>query len=186
MKKIGLPKTIIQKAIAKGQGLSESGKPLENITFEAILPLSVSTIIECQTDNKLRTLQDIRRTIKEVGGTITPTIHMFERQGRIVLGSDKEIVEENVMEMILDAGALDMEIQGESTVNVYTDPVETASVARSLSESSGMEIKGYEIIWRANPATQVDVGSTVEGSITLGNIIGTYRVPIDGLFLISP
>ncbi|KAL8847069.1 MAG: hypothetical protein Q9198_011251, partial [Flavoplaca austrocitrina] len=66
-KKAGLPKDLIERAIARGKGVSLSGDPLQTLTVEAMLPASVSTIIECQTDNKKRTLEDLRLLVKEAG-----------------------------------------------------------------------------------------------------------------------
>ncbi|KAL8946294.1 MAG: hypothetical protein Q9222_007288, partial [Ikaeria aurantiellina] len=135
-KKAGLPKEIIERAIAKGRGVSLSGEPLQTMTLEAILPSSVSAIIECQTDNKKRTLEDLRRIIKEAGGTLTPTSHLFNRQGRITFGSEVELEEEAVMDRVLESGALDMTISDERTLlSVFTEPAQTSSVAQSLAHS---------------------------------------------------
>lgn len=58
-KKNAVPKASIEAAIARGQGLSTTGAALESLVLEAILPPSIATIIECQTDNKLRALADL-------------------------------------------------------------------------------------------------------------------------------
>lgn len=76
-KKQGVPKATIENAIARGQGISPKGTALESLTIEAIIPPSVATIIECQTESKLKTLADIRLLIKYFGGSVTPTTHLF-------------------------------------------------------------------------------------------------------------
>lgn len=181
-KKSGLPKASIERAIAKGQGISENGKPLENLTLEALLPPSVSAVIECQTDNRARTLSDIRRLIKELGGTVTPTSHMFERRGRVILECEEGLAEEDAMELVLSAGAVDMEIQDDNTLCVFTDPTHTASIARLLSASPRVKLKGYEIIWHPNPETSIDIDSTPGGRTTFAQLICKLTAPIAFLF----
>ncbi|KAL8933714.1 MAG: hypothetical protein Q9211_005631 [Gyalolechia sp. 1 TL-2023] len=155
-KKAGLPKEIIERAIAKGRGVSLSGLALETVTLEVMLPPSVSAIIECQTDNKNRTLSDLRLLVKNMGGTVTPTSHAFERRGRIILESEGQIEEEKVMDHVLELGALDMEVEEhQSSVSVYTEPSQTASIARSLAGSLGLKIRSYEIVWVPRPESRV-------------------------------
>jgi transcriptional/translational regulatory protein YebC/TACO1 len=60
-KKNAVPKASIEAAMARGQGLSATGAALESLVLEAILPPSIATIIECQTDNKLRALADLSK-----------------------------------------------------------------------------------------------------------------------------
>ncbi len=155
-KKAGLPKDIIERAIAKGKGLSPSGNALETLTLEAMLPPSVSLMIECQTDNKNRTLGELRLLLKDAGGMVTPTNHLFEKRGRIVLESGGKVDEEEVMETVLEAGALDLELeQDERSLLVYTEPTQTASVAQTLAALLGFTLKTYEIIWMARPESRV-------------------------------
>ncbi|KAL9602828.1 MAG: hypothetical protein Q9219_001523 [cf. Caloplaca sp. 3 TL-2023] len=139
-KKAGIPKDIIERTIARGRGVSPSGDALETLTIEAMLSPSVSAIIECQTDNKIRTFQDLRLLVKSGGGSVTPTSHLFERRGRVVLESEGTIEEEEILNHVLEAGALDMTIDEDQTVaSVYTEPSQTASVARKIEEDSSVQ-----------------------------------------------
>ncbi|KAI4254302.1 MAG: hypothetical protein L6R42_007248 [Xanthoria sp. 1 TBL-2021] len=173
-KKTGFPKDLIERAIAKGRGLSLSGHPLQALTVEAMLPPSVSTIIECQTDNKKRTLEDLRLLVKEAGGMVTPTSHHFDRRGHILLKSTRELEEEHIMEQVLEAGALDLELgEDPKSLSVYTEPNETASIAQSLSASLGLTLGNYEIIWVARPESVIDIeGMEEEPRLALDDIIG--------------
>lgn len=182
-KKAGLPKDLIERAIAKGKGISLNGDPLQNLTVEAMLPPSVSTIIECQTDNKKRTMEDLRLLVKEAGGTVTPTSHLFERRGHIILKSDQVLEEERMLDQVLDAGALDMELKGDrKSLSVYTKPNETASVARSLSASLRLGLDSYEIIWVARPESVVEVEDVEEEArLPLEEIISTPQLHVSKL-----
>ena len=169
-KKAGIPKDIVERAIAKGKGVSPSGDALENITVEAMLPPSVSAIIECQTDNKNRTLSDLRLLLKNVGGTVTPTSHLFERRGHIVFESEEPIDEERIIESMLEAGGIDMKIgEDQRSLSVYTEPSNTTSVARSLVNSSGLKMRSSELVWIARPEScvEVDEVDTSEASAQL-------------------
>ncbi|KAL8791521.1 MAG: hypothetical protein Q9213_000138 [Squamulea squamosa] len=174
-KKAGLPKSLIERAIAKGKGLSLSGEPLQSVTVEAMLPPSVSTIIECQTDNKKRTLEGLRLLVKEAGGMVTTTSHLFERRGHIILASEHEMEEERVMDAILEAGALDWRFSGDrKSVSIWTEPNETASLAQSLSTSLGLRLDSAEIIWVARPESVINV-EDAEEELPLHEIIGTLQ-----------
>ena len=157
-KKAGLPKDLIERAIARGKGVSLSGDPLQTLTVEAMLPASVSTIIECQTDNKKRTLEDLRLLVKEAGGMVTPTSHLFDRRGHINLASKHELEEEKVMDQVLEAGAVDMDIgEDKKSLSVYTEPNETASIAQSLSSSLNLTRESSEIVWVARPDSVINM-----------------------------
>lgn len=179
-KRAGLPKEIIERAIAKGSGVSPSGDALETVTLEAMLPPSISAIIECQTDNKTRTLSDLRHLVKNIGGTVTQTSHAFERRGRIILESESQIEEEKVMDHVLELGALDMEVgEDQRSVSVYTEPSQTASIAQSLAEPLGLNIRKYEIVWVPRPESRVGVaepGSSTQ--LPLEQIISMTKISV--------
>ena len=154
-KKSAVPKTSIEAAIARGQGLSASGAALESLLLEAVLPPSVATIIECQTDNKLRALADIRLLIKEAGGTVSTVGYMFEKKGRIILRQKEGMGVDEVLEPALEAGALDVLDDSEGRVILYTEPAQTKTTAEKLAKELDVEIEESEIIYDPNEDTRV-------------------------------
>lgn len=146
-KKQGFPKASIASAIARGQGKSPSGAPLIAFSLEAMVPPSVALIIECQTDSKLRTLNTLKYLVKEFGGSMTSTGHLFERRGRIVLTGHKDLKEETVLEASIDAGALDLETEPDGHVNIYTEPESTASTAKKVCDTLKLEAASADIVW---------------------------------------
>jgi transcriptional/translational regulatory protein YebC/TACO1 len=155
-KKAGVPKGLIEAAIARGQGVSASGTTLENVVVEAIFPPGVATVIDCQTDNKLKTLADIRLLIKVHQGSVTPTNYLFQRKGRVVLSESESLDDEQMLEAALEAGALDVEdVQGKTIV--FTEVNATKAIAKTLAESLGVEIEEAEISWCPNEETMVSV-----------------------------
>lgn len=168
-KKIGFPKTSIENAIARGQGVSSIGVALESLSLEAIIPPSVSVIVECQTDSKLRTLSDLRLAVRECKGQVTPTNHMFERKGRIVLQKTRHIDDAEIFDRTIEAGAIDVEIEEEGDIVIQTNPSETTAVAEALAQSIGLSVKTSHIIWDPKEDMMVDVPSSEQLQNFLGN-----------------
>ncbi|KAF2097075.1 YebC-like protein [Rhizodiscina lignyota] len=163
-KRAAVPKTLVESAIARGQGQSASGAKLEAVTLEAILPQSIAIVIECETDSRLRTLAELRTLVKDHGGNATPTVYLFEKQGKVVLKQGESIATaDEVLEQALDAGALDI-LEGEdSTHIVFTEPAATVAVSQSLSSSLNMEIASADIVWTPNEDTKVSFANSEEG-----------------------
>ncbi|BCS17849.1 post-initiation translation factor DPC29 [Aspergillus puulaauensis] len=156
-KKAGIPKTIIEAAIARGQGVSVTGEALEQVTIEAILPHSVAAVVECQTENKLRILQDVRHAIKEAGGSATPTAYLFEKKGRIVFEKKDGFSADDCLDQAIEAGATDIISDGKGRIVVFTEQSETKNVGETLSKLAGLTIEELEIIWSPNQDTLVDL-----------------------------
>ncbi|KAK5155602.1 hypothetical protein LTS14_005863 [Recurvomyces mirabilis] len=131
-KREGFAKASIEAAIARGQGRSTSGVALESVTLEGILPGNVAVIVECETDNKLRTLAEVRLILKEAGGNATPYA-------------------------ALEAGATDVEEDEEGRVVVLSEPGETKAVGEAVAQSLGLQIATSSILWDPNGDTKVAV-----------------------------
>jgi YebC/PmpR family DNA-binding regulatory protein len=159
-KKNSMPKAVIEAAIARGQGLSASGAALESVTLEAMLPPSIATVIECQTENKLRTLADLRLLVKDAGGQVSTVGYMFEKKGRVVFRKKDGVGLEEVLEPALEAGALDVVEDDEGRVVLYTEPAETKTTAEHLAGVLQVEIEEMEIIYDANEDTKVALDDT--------------------------
>ncbi|KAL4803311.1 transcriptional regulator TACO1-like protein [Aspergillus unguis] len=156
-KRAGIPKIIIEAAIARGQGVSVTGETLEQVTIEAILPHSVAAVIECQTENKARILQDVRHAIKDGGGTVTPTAYLFEKKGRIVFEQKDGMGADDCLDQAIEAGATDITADEVGRIVVFTEPTETKNVGETLSKLAGLTVEELEIIWAPNQDTLVDL-----------------------------
>lgn len=154
-KRGALSKTSIDSAIAKGQGKSVSGAALETLTIEAMLPASVAAIIECQTDQKARVLQDIRYIINKHGGTVTPTNYLFEKKGRVVFQRKEGTSADDILDEAVEAGALEVDTNDDDQIVVDTDPSELSVVAHKLVNAFGFSIERSSIIHVCRPETAV-------------------------------
>ena len=161
-----MPKAGIDVAIARGQGKTETGAGLETATLEVMMaPLSVAMVVDIESDNKQRSLKDLRHLVKKLGGTVTPTAFLFTRLGRAVVGhgtndhssdsvneSKREEGEGNadfddLMMQALDAGAEDVEADEDGNVVLYTQPNMTQKVAQDFARTAGLSILSSDIIW---------------------------------------
>ena len=158
-KKESFPKDRIEAAIARGQGRSASGASLESVTVEAILPGNVAAIIECETDNRLRTLTVVRLAVKDADGREGPSSYLFTKRGRVIFEAKDGVGEEETLDAALEAGATDVE-EDEAGIVVLTEPGETKSVSEAISSALSLNLKTSEIMWSANEDTKVDVAST--------------------------
>lgn len=128
-----MPNENIQRAIKRGIGESEDSAELQEIYYEAYGPGGVALLIQALTDNRNRTVSDIRATLNRVGGTLGETgsvTWLFESKGLITLDATGLDTDEIVLRAI-DAGADDVQVE-DSTVEVYTQPQHLEEVRRHL------------------------------------------------------
>jgi transcriptional/translational regulatory protein YebC/TACO1 len=156
-KRASIPKAIIEAAIARGQGLSLSGQALESVTIEAMLPGGVAAVVECQTDQKARVLQDVRYMIKNGGGTVTPTTFLFEKKGRVAMEQKDGLNADDHLDQAIEAGATDIITDDKGRIVIFTDPSETKRVGEAFAKMSGLTIEELEIFWDPNQESLVEV-----------------------------
>ena len=102
-----MPKDTIKRAIEKGSGTGETGE-LEEIVFEGYGPGGVAILVETMTDNRNRTVSDVRHAFTKYGGNLGTdgsVSYLFKKLGIIHLS--KNVSEENLMEVVIESGAED-------------------------------------------------------------------------------
>ncbi|MCK4389206.1 MAG: YebC/PmpR family DNA-binding transcriptional regulator [Desulfobacterales bacterium] len=127
-----MPKDNIERAIRKGTGELE-GATYEEAYYEGYGPGGAAVLVESLTDNKKRTVADIRYIFSKAGGSLGEAgcvAWMFEKKGLFVFEKD-ETDEEALMEAVLDAGADDIRDE-ESTLEVVTSPEDFEVVKKAL------------------------------------------------------
>ena len=175
-KKQGLPKALIESAIARGQGRSLTGAALESLTIEAMVPPSIAVIVECQTDSKARTLNELKTAIRSSGGTITPTTHMFDRKGKIVFEASPGSEEGEIFDQAVEAGAIDVQTEEDGRLVVYTEPSHTTAVADKMATSSGLGVQSVDIIWDPKEDMMVDEASPEMLDGFIGDCMSIFRL----------
>ena len=135
-KAVNLPKDRIENAIKKGTG-ELAGGDLAEISYEGYGPGGAALIIEVATDNRNRTVAEVRHILSKHGGTMGESgsvAWMFERKGVITLEKSR-YAEERIMEAALEAGAEDVQDAG-SLWEVVTAPADLTRVRDDLEASS--------------------------------------------------
>ncbi|KAL2067779.1 hypothetical protein VTL71DRAFT_15875 [Oculimacula yallundae] len=175
-KKAGFPKTLLEGAIARGQGKSLTGTTLEAITLEVIVPPTVAMIIESETDNRARTLMELRNIVKKHGGSVTPTAYLFQKRGRVAFEMDEKVGVDEVLDEAIEAGAEDVELDDGGSIVVWTEPSKTTAAAEALLKSHGLKVESADIIWDANEDTKVPLAKEDSDAVKgLGTLISEMR-----------
>ena len=102
-----MPKDTIKRAIEKGSGTGETGS-LEEIIFEGYGPGGVAILVETMTDNRNRTVSDVRHAFSKFGGNLGTdgsVAYLFKKHG--IIHIDKGFSEEKLMELVIESGAID-------------------------------------------------------------------------------
>jgi len=148
-----MPKDNIQRAIERGSGKIADEK-LEQFVFEAYGPEGIAIIIEGITDNKNRTLGEIKQILNQNGGKLAgegSVRWLFERKGCIIVSLKSQNEDFKNKEKIelkaIEAGAEDIYWQ-EDFLDVYTKPEELEKVKRTLEEK-GVKVESSSLDWVA-------------------------------------
>ncbi|MEN6330540.1 MAG: YebC/PmpR family DNA-binding transcriptional regulator [Smithella sp.] len=132
-KEENMPKDNIDRAVKKGIGGGEGAANFEEVTYEGYGPAGVAVLVEVMTDNKNRTVAEIRHILSKHGGNLGENGcvgWIFSKKGSIVIDK-KEVDEDVLMELALDAGAEDVLSEG-NEFEVVTDPVSFEEVKKVI------------------------------------------------------
>ena len=143
-KAANMPADNIERAIKKGTG-ELPGVSYEEVTYEGYGPGGVAIMIDAMTDNKNRTVAEIRHIMSKNGGNLGANgcvAYMFHKKG-IVMVEQEGVDEDELMEIVLDAGAEDMASEEEQFV-VTTEPANFEPV-RAAVEDQGFPIANAEL-----------------------------------------
>lgn len=139
-KQANMPKANIEKAIARVA--DKNAAQLEEIIYEGYGPGGVGFVIEVATDNRNRTLPEVKSALTKTGGRFADAgsvLFQFEQKGVIITSGKSE----DIILLALDAGAADAQEDGEELV-IYTDPKDLMSVRKALLDA-GAKVEQAEI-----------------------------------------
>jgi YebC/PmpR family DNA-binding regulatory protein len=134
-KEENMPKDNIERAIKKGIGGGEGAAAYEEVTYEGYGPGGAAVIVDVMTDNKNRTVAEIRHIFSKHGGNLGENgcvSWIFAKKGSIVIDK-KAIGEDDLMELVLEAGAEDVRTEG-SEYEVITEPAAFEAVKKAIDE----------------------------------------------------
>ena len=149
-----MPKDTIKRAIERGTGAGEAGS-LEEITYEGYGPGGVAVLVEAMTDNRNRTVADVRHAFTKFGGNLGTdgsVSYLFNKIGLVII--DKNQDEEEVMEILLDFDGEDLE----DTVDnfIATVPFQNLSAFVERLKDKDIIVENAEVTMKADTSVLVD------------------------------
>lgn len=161
-----MPKENIERAIRRGTG-AEKGEELEQIFYEGYGPHGVALLVQVLTDNRNRTVSDIRRTFSRHGGSLGETgcvAWLFEPKGYITI-SPNDYDPDKLALIAIDAGADDVNVASD-LVEVYTQLNDFQRVKEAL-ESNGIVLNSAEISMVPKSLMELDEKETFKAMILI-------------------
>jgi YebC/PmpR family DNA-binding regulatory protein len=150
-----VPKDTIERAIKRAAGDGD-GASIEEIRYEGYGPGGVAVMVECMTDNRNRTVSEVRHAFSKCGGNLGTdgsVAYLFHKVGQISLASGVD--EDRVMEVALEAGAEDVVTNEDGSIDVITS-VEGFSAVREAIEAARIEHEEAEITMRPQNSVALD------------------------------
>jgi len=141
-----MPKDNIERAVKKGTG-ELGGAQVEELYYEAIGPANSQIVIKCITDNKNRSVANIRHTVGKFGGAFGSVLWNFEHKG-VLMVSMEELKNKNInfddfeLELI-DQGVDDLDKE-EAGLTIYTK-VDNLAKVKNFLEAKGLKVESAEI-----------------------------------------
>ena len=151
-----MPNDTIDRTIKKATGELE-GVTYEEVRYEGYAPGGVAVMIDCLTDNRNRTVAEVRHAFSKHGGNLGTdgsVAYLFTKMG--VLNFAPGTPEEAIMEIALESGADDVLAEDDGSIEVHTPPESFDDVTAAM-EAGGFEPANAEITMRASTEVELDV-----------------------------
>ncbi len=159
---VNMPKENIERAVKRGTGELKDAAAIEEVIYEAMAPGNIAVLVKVATDNKNRTLGEVRNVIEKAGGKMVPAgslKHYFKQVGLINVTTKPDNA--NDIELaVIDAGAADTVFQAEN-LQVFTEPKDLKKVKDAL-ERAGAQIDNASIIFHPLDPIEIDADTKID------------------------
>lgn len=173
-----MPKDNIERAIRRGAGLDKDGADtIEEVTYEGYGPHGVAVLIDCLTDNRNRTISDLRRLLNRSGGNLGEpgsVAWQFAAKGYIEFdmldedGKSRGLDPDAIFMTALDAGAEDV-ITGDEAIEIYTERNDLAQVVQALADA-GLKPDRSELTMKPNTTLELEAEQAAQVMGLIENI----------------
>jgi YebC/PmpR family DNA-binding regulatory protein len=156
-----MPKDNVQRAIDRGAGNLE-GVSYEELRYEGYGIGGAAVMVDCMTDNKTRTVADVRHAFSKYGGNMGTdgcVAFQFKHCGYLLFAPG--VIEDTLMEAALEAGAEDVVTNDDGSIEVITDPYEFSDVKATL-EQAGFKAEDGEVTMRPLNETELSGDDAVK------------------------
>jgi YebC/PmpR family DNA-binding regulatory protein len=160
-KAANMPKDNIERAVKRGTG-ELKGEELAEVTYEGYAPNGVALLVQVLTDNRNRTVADIRRVLTRQGGALADAgavAWQFDRKGYIGITPDG-VDEDTIFEVTVEAGAEDV-VFGEDLIEVYAELEHFQGVRQAL-EDAGIQFETAELAMIPKTTMQLSEKETLQ------------------------
>ena len=150
-----MTKDVIERALKKATGELE-GVEYEEVRYEGYAPGGVAVIVDCLTDNRVRTVADVRHAFGKFGGnmgTEGSVAFMFHKLGVLSFAAGAD--EDRITEAAIEAGADDITVYDDGAIDVITSPESFAGVKAAM-EAAGLKPDIAEVTMRADSDVAVE------------------------------
>jgi len=157
-----MPKDNVERAIARGTGELKGTEALQESIFEGYGPGGSAIMVATLSDNRNRTVSDVRRTFERHGGNLGAdgcVAWMFSRKGQITVDLEGQDPDDAGL-VAIDAGALDVDVE-DSTMQVYTDPKDLKYVQEALIKNR-FNVVEAQLAWVPQSMMQLDEKDVVQ------------------------
>ena len=151
-----MPKDNIERAVKRGAGELDGDDYIE-IRYEGYGPGGTAVMVDCLTDNRNRTVADVRHAFSKYGGNLGAdgsVSYLFNEVGQLLF--DNTADEDKVMEAAIEAGAEDVIVDDEGSIEVLTEPAEF-EVVRNKMQAHGLVPESSEVTMRASTNAELGV-----------------------------
>jgi len=143
-----MTKDVIERAVKRGSGELD-GVNYEEVRYEGYAPGGIAVLVECTTDNRNRTVGEVRHAFTKHGGNLGTdgsVAYLFNKVGIIRFAGDSD--EERIMEVAVEAGADDVVTEQDGTIEVITS-VEDFHAVQAVLTNNGLAPEGADVVHRA-------------------------------------
>jgi YebC/PmpR family DNA-binding regulatory protein len=155
-----MPKDNIERAIKRGAGETDGAEYLE-IRYEGYGPGGTAVMVDCLTDNRNRTVADVRHAFAKFGGNLGAdgsVNYLFNQVGQLLFPSESD--EETVMEAAIEAGAEDVVVDEDGSIEVLTEPSDFERV-RDRMRAAGLLAETAQVTMRASTSATLEAKEAV-------------------------
>jgi len=193
-KKTSVPNDNIDRALKRGSGAEAGGSDYQTIMYEGYAPNGVALLIECLTDNRNRAAAEVRTALTRNGGQLADpgsVAYVFSRKGVVIVPkatTSGELSEEQVLEVVLDAGAEEVNDNGE-TWEIVSEASDFVAVRTALQQA-GIDYDSAEASFVPNLQVPLDLDGAkkmircidaLEDSDDVQNVYANGDIPDDVL-----
>jgi len=150
-----MTKDTINRAIQRGAG-GQEGQNLEEVLYEGYAPGGVAVLVKTLTDNKNRTVSEVRHAFSKYGGNLGTSgsvAYLFEAKGKLLVNATSD--NESLYELVIENGADDLDQVSDEQIEIVCQPKDVSNLKRVLEESE-FKVEASEIVMEADNSISLD------------------------------